>query len=105
MKKTTKWKRDNIYTDTTPSMVPYIKELELVKEKVRCNEHRGENTWCWVDPSNGNHVPLCLNDLQFWAKSLVRVSASRFHLSSLVYSTKTPPKQAAPCHQTDYSPM
>jgi hypothetical protein len=70
-KKTTKRKWDTVDSDLAPSMVPYTKELELIKEKVRCNEHRGKNLWCWVDPSNSNHVPLCLNDLQFWAKSLV----------------------------------
>lgn len=84
-------------------MMPYTKELELVKEKVRCNEHRGENTWCWVDPSNGNHVPLCLNDLQFWAKSLVRVFTSHLLLSSYAYSKRTPLKRAAPCRLMDYS--
>ncbi|KAH9965163.1 hypothetical protein BJV74DRAFT_745904, partial [Russula compacta] len=69
-KKSSKRKQDNVDPDMQPSMMPYTKELELVKEKVHCNEHRGENTWCWVDLSNGNHIPLCLNDLQFWAKSL-----------------------------------
>jgi hypothetical protein len=50
--------------------MPYARKLELVKEVARCSEHQGDNTWCWVDP-NRNHIPLCLDDLQNWAKFLV----------------------------------
>jgi hypothetical protein len=53
-------------------MTPYAKELKIVKEKLHCSQHRGENKWCWVDPNApNNHILLALNDIQLWAKSLV----------------------------------
>lgn len=54
------------------SMMPYPKELEIVKEKFRCSQHWDENEWCWVEPNAPNdHIPLALQDIQLWAKSLV----------------------------------
>lgn len=77
-------------TDTVASRVvllPYTKELENVKNRLRCSEHRlvGENTFCWVDVSQQNtpHYSLCIRDLQEWAKYLVRTSA--FGPSSTLY--------------------
>jgi hypothetical protein len=64
---------DHGVREHAPSMTPYIRKLELVKEVARCNEHQGNNTWCWVDQNNRNHIPLCLNDLQIWAKFLVHL--------------------------------
>lgn len=56
------------------SRLPYIKELEKVKSKLRCSDHQlGEDTFCWVDVSKPNapHYPLCAQDLQEWAIYLV----------------------------------
>ncbi|KAG2046938.1 hypothetical protein BDR06DRAFT_977137 [Suillus hirtellus] len=56
------------------SPVPYTKELEKVKSKLRCSVHQlGEDTFCWVDLSQPNapHYLLCTQDLQEWAKYLV----------------------------------
>jgi hypothetical protein len=51
----------------------FEKELRVVKEKLVCSEHPGDNQWCWVDPQipNADHTPLCLHDLQLWVKYLV----------------------------------
>lgn len=59
-------------------LLPYTKELENVKNRLRCSEHRlgdSENTFCWVDTSQPNvpHYSLCTQDLQEWAKYLVRI--------------------------------
>lgn len=61
------------------SLLPYTKELEHVKRKLLCSEHRlgpgdSNNRFCWVDTSQSNapHYPLCTRDLQEWAMYLVR---------------------------------
>lgn len=55
-------------------LLPYTKELENVKRKLRCSEHPGENTFFWVEVSEkgASHYPLCMQDLQEWATYLVR---------------------------------
>jgi hypothetical protein len=60
------------------SMTSYMQEFEQVKEKLRCSEHQGEHMWCWVDPitPGAQHIPLCLHDIQLWAKYLVCESIS-----------------------------
>ncbi|KAG1770347.1 hypothetical protein EV702DRAFT_1202395 [Suillus placidus] len=65
------------HTVTSWALLPYTKELENVKNKLWCSEHRlalGENTFCWVDVSQPNtpHYLLCTRDLQEWAKYLGR---------------------------------
>jgi hypothetical protein len=57
------------------SELPYTKEFENIKSKLRCSEHRGESTFCWVDTSQNGapHYPMCTQDLQEWARYLVRV--------------------------------
>ncbi|KAG1741385.1 hypothetical protein EDD22DRAFT_851708 [Suillus occidentalis] len=69
-------------TITSRDTLPYTKELENVKNKLRCSEHHGqalgENTYCWVDvlQPNAPHYPLCTRDLQEWAKHLMRQGRS-----------------------------
>jgi hypothetical protein len=59
-------------------MGSYVKELEHVKERLKCLEHPGEEKWCWVDPTTpgAQHIPLCLHDIQLWVKYLVCKSMS-----------------------------
>ncbi|KAG1842136.1 hypothetical protein C8R48DRAFT_679116 [Suillus tomentosus] len=57
------------------SLLPYTKELENIKRKLLCPEHRlgdSNDIFCWVDKSQSNapHYPLCTRDLQEWAKYL-----------------------------------
>ncbi|KAG0696530.1 hypothetical protein DFH29DRAFT_879302 [Suillus ampliporus] len=54
------------------ALLPYVKEFEHVKSKLRCFEHREENTFCWVDgiQPNAQHYLMCVQDLQEWAKYL-----------------------------------
>jgi hypothetical protein len=76
------------------SILPYTKELEYVKSKLHCSEHRlgdSENTFCWVDTSQPNvpHYSLCTQDLQEWAKYLVRLSlhtSKRLPVTSMNFS-------------------
>jgi hypothetical protein len=58
----------------------FEKELRLVKQKLTCSQHAGKSQWCWVDPKipNAEHIPLCLNDIQIWAKYLVCISCYLF---------------------------
>lgn len=59
--------------DGVPVSFSYAKELQIVKEKLACHQHPGEDTWCWVDPlAPKPHIPLRLYDIQLWAQYLVR---------------------------------
>ncbi|KAG1861052.1 hypothetical protein C8R48DRAFT_673621 [Suillus tomentosus] len=55
-----------------PSRFLYTKEFDNVRNKLRCSDHPGDNTFCWVDATQPNtpHYPLCTQDLQEWAKHL-----------------------------------
>jgi hypothetical protein len=72
------------------SMLPYTKELELLKEMHGCHKHAhtGCNIWCWIDSDN-NHIPLCLNDLQVWATSLVSNQRFSVFLFSFILMPST----------------
>lgn len=48
----------------------YLLELDLIEKKLRCVEHPGNDTWCWVNPDH-EHIPLTLHDLLLWARFLV----------------------------------
>lgn len=55
--------------------VSYANEVQAVKNKLACQQH-GENSWCWVNPFDGEHIPICLHDVQLWAQYLVRIQIS-----------------------------
>ena len=54
------------------AMTPY-EALQLVKEKLTCQQHMSTEQWCWVDPHvpDANHLLLCLHNIQTWATYLV----------------------------------
>lgn len=58
--------------------LPLMEAFQTVKDKLACNEHPGENQWCWIDNpttrgGDAVHIPLCLHDIQMWAQYLVGV--------------------------------
>jgi hypothetical protein len=61
----TQWIGQTMLSESQPK-----KAFRLVKEKLSCSQHSGENQWCWVDPQirNAEHISLCLSDIQIWAK-------------------------------------
>lgn len=73
------------------SLLPYAKELEHVKGQLRCSEHSEENTFCWVEKSQPGapHYPLCTQDLQEWAKYLVRSYTIACWLLLMTFSPKS----------------
>ncbi|KAG1868168.1 hypothetical protein C8R48DRAFT_771865 [Suillus tomentosus] len=62
----------SVSEQSLPSRLLYAKEFDDVKRKLRCSDHPGDNTFCWVDATQPNapHYPLCTQDLQEWAKYL-----------------------------------
>jgi len=69
-------KNSEVPSNLSSALLPYTKEFENVKDKLRCSKHQlelGENIFCWADVSQLHvpHYPLCTRDLQEWAKYLV----------------------------------
>lgn len=48
----------------------YLLELDLITKKLRCIQHPGNDTWCWVNLDD-EHIPLTRHDLLLWARFLV----------------------------------
>ena len=50
------------------------KELDIVKAKLGCMEHRGNNRWCFVrrdEEHAGQHIALGLEKITLWARKMV----------------------------------
>jgi hypothetical protein len=72
-----------------PLLLPYMQELQIVQRKLHGSEHQlGEDTvFCWVDtsqPGTSPHHLLCTQDLQEWAKYLVRICLQELYYTMLM---------------------
>jgi hypothetical protein len=48
----------------------YAAELAIVKEKLKCAKHAGQNRWCFVK-ADGEHEELGLAEITLWARKMV----------------------------------
>ncbi|KAG1740731.1 hypothetical protein EDD22DRAFT_851777 [Suillus occidentalis] len=75
------------------SELPYTKEFENIKSKLRCSEHQGESTFCWVDTSQNGapHYPMCTQDLQEWARCCQQQGNFNWRSFSILRVPSVPP--------------
>lgn len=62
----------------------YIAEFQ---QRLACQQHPGNNQWCWVDPHlpNSEHLPLYLHDIQLWVQYFVSDCIHKLLFWSLIF--------------------